>query len=167
MAQAIEANGGNRFGKLPWKAVINDKEQGTELIETFYVYGPILNEAGTESSGFAVLSFSSTKIKPYRDWITAMYSIKGKPPIFANRAVLKSVKQKNDHGTFYNFRIDPLGDTWVKSLINPAELGILLEEAKGFRDMVLSGAARADFNNERSAGDEVAGGGADGEEAPF
>lgn len=154
---AIAAAGGKKNSKLVL-------ENGNELIETYYMYGLVLNEEGNESTGFAVLSFTSTKIKPYRDWTTSMYTLKGKPPLFANRAVIKTTKQKNDHGTFYNFRVEPLKSTWVESLINPVEENALLQEAKGFREMVTSGLAKADFNSEKAAsgGDDAATVGADG-----
>lgn len=156
---AIEANDGKTFGKL--------KIGDNDLVETHYVYGLFLNKEGSETEGFAVISFTSTKITPYKDWITAMFTIKGKPPMFANRAILRTVKQKNDYGTFFNFRIDPFGETWIKGLINPKTETALLVEAKEFREMVVSGMARADFDSQRSA--EGAGGSADGggEKAPF
>lgn len=157
---AIEANDGNRIGKL----AVGDNE----LAETHYVYGLILDDDGTEVMGFAVMSFTSTKIKPHRDWITAMYTLKGKPPIYANRARIRTIKQKNDHGTFYNFVIDPLRETWLSSLINPKTEADLLVEAKAFCEMVKSGMARAAFETERSTGDTGnPGGAADAEEPPF
>lgn len=155
--QAIADNDGKAYGKL--------KVGDNDLVETYYVYGLIMDDAGKESASFAVLSFSSTKIKPYRDWLTAMFTIKGKPPIFANRARLKTVKQKNDKGTFFNFQIDPLNQTWVKSLIDPKTEAGLLAEAKEFRTMVTSGMARAAFETERSTGDDPAA--PAGDAAPF
>lgn len=164
----IKANGGSR---IPPKGSdgkrISFKHGENEVIETYYVYGLILNEEGTEVESFAVISFSSTKIKPYRDWLTSMYLIKGKPPMFANRAKLRTVKQKNEAGTFFNFSINPLKETWAKSLIDPSSESALLQEAVSFRDMVLSGVARADFSQQQSAAAGADGGGADGEKAPF
>ena len=156
---AIADNNGVRMGKL--------SIGGNELIETHYVYGLVLNLEGNEVQGFAVLSFTSTKIKPFRDWTTAMYTLRGKPPLFANRALIKTIKQKNEHGTFYNFRIDPLKETWAKSLIDPSQEVHLLEEAKSFMDMVMDGMAKADFNSERSTGDGGSSGEEDTGEAPF
>ena len=141
---AIERNDGSRMGKLKM-------EGGNDLVDTHYVYGLILDETGTEVQGFAVASFNSTKIKPCRDWFTAMYTIKGKPPMFANRAVLRTVKQKNKHGSFFNFRVDPLKATWKESLIDPVQEKELIEEARKFREMVKSGMAKAAFDTERSA----------------
>lgn len=165
--ELIRNNGGTR---IPPKGSdgkrIAFKNGDNEIIETYYVYGLILNQEGTEVESFAVISFSSTKIKPYRDWLTSMYLIKGKPPMFANRARVKSVKQKNESGTYANFSISPLRETWAKSLIHPQEESALLQEAMDFREMVLSGVARADFTQQQNAatgGD----GGADGEKAPF
>ncbi len=159
--EAIANNDGKRFGKL----AVGDNE----LAETHYMYGLLLEEDGLSSNGFAVISFTSTKIKPYRDWVTAMYTLKGKPPLFANRARIRTVKQTNDHGTFHNFRIDPFGKTWRESLINPKVQGDLLTEAREFRKMVISGMAKAAFETERVAGDPTsgAGGAGSGEDPPF
>lgn len=156
--KAISANDGKRIGKL----AIGDNE----LVETYYVYGLVLNHDGSESLGFAVISFTSTKIKPFRDWVTAMYTLKHRPPMFANRARIRTVKQRNELGTFCNFRIDPLRATWSESLIDPVKESNLLEEAVGFRDMVVNGIARAAFETQDATGDgsPAATG---GEEAPF
>lgn len=164
----IKANGGSR---IPPKGTdgkrISFKHGDNEVIETYYVYGLLLNQEGTEVESFAVISFSSTKIKPYRDWLTSMYLIKGKPPMFANRARFKSVKQKNESGTYANFAIGPLKETWAKSLIDPAGEKALLDEAISFREMVLNGVARADFNHQQNAATGGDGGGGEGEKAPF
>jgi hypothetical protein len=124
-------------------------------VETHYVYGLVLDDEGKATVGFAVVSFSSTKIKPFRDWFTAMYMLKGKPPMFANRAKIKSVKQTNKKGqNFFNFQIDPLGVDWTSALINPTDEKALLEAGKNFRDMVVSGAAKAAFETQEAAGNQ-------------
>jgi hypothetical protein len=157
---AIIENGGSKFGGLTLGE--------NDLIETHYVYGLVLDAKGVDVQGFAVISFTSTKIKPFKDWLTAMFTLRGKPPIYANRSVIKSVRVKNEKGTFHNFRIDPLKATWRESLIDPTVNPDLLEEAKAFREMVLSGMARASFETERSTGDSSAGSsGGDAEDAPF
>lgn len=155
--KTIEDNGGVRTGKL-------ELENGNELVETHYVYGLMLDEEGADTTGFGVISCTSTKIKPCRDWNTAMFTLKGRPPMFANRARVRTVKQKNEKGTFYNFRFEPLKDTWLGSLINPKTEGHLLEAARDFREMVTSGEARAAHETERAASGT---GGGDDEEAPF
>lgn len=151
--EAIEANDGKTFGKLHCPDSRSDAKDGAmnDLVETFYVYGLFLDVDGVSTVGFGVLSFTSTKIKPYRDWITAMYTLKGRPPIFSNRAIIRTVKQKNDSGTFFNYRIDPFGKTWTESLINPVQNADLLNEARDFSVMVMSGMAKADFASQHAA----------------
>lgn len=136
-----------------------------ELVETFYMYGLILSPDGTEASGFAVISFTSTKIKPYRDWVTSMYTLKGRPPIFANRGRIKTVRQKNDEGMYFTFRIEPLRETWASSLIDPKKEAHLLVKAREFREMVGSGLASAAFETEDSEGS--ADGAMDDSDLPF
>ncbi len=169
--KAIEDNDGNAYGKLHCPASQDDAKPGAmnDLVQTFYVYGLFLDQDGVSTTGFGVVSFTSTKIKPYRDWITAMYTLKGKPPMFANRAVLRTVKQRNDSGTFFNFRIDPYATTWTKSLISPVDNAALLDEARDFREMVVSGMAKADFASQHAASGagDSGGDGGDSEEAPF
>lgn len=173
--QAVAKNGGSRIppkdaeGKrLPFKS-----RAGNDLVETYYVYCLILDETGTQTEGYCVLSFSSTKIKVHKDWMTAMYTQKGRPPIFANRCKVSTTKQKNESGSFFNYKISPMADTWRDSLINPStdEGRALLQEAKEFGEMIQNGLARADFSGE-AAGEGASGGGGskpevDGEEMPF
>lgn len=143
------------------RAVKLTAESGNDLIETHYVYALVLDEEGAASTGFCVISFTSTKIKPYRDWLTSMFTIKGKPPLFANRARIKTVKQKNEKGAYFNFQIEPLRSTWAASLVNPKDEAALLKEAQDFRTMVTSGVAKAAFETQ----DDNATVGADG--VPF
>jgi len=159
---AIKANGGSRIppkdadGKrIPFKSAA-----GNDLVETYYVYCLIMNAEGTETEGYCVLSFSSTKIKVHKDWMTAMYTQKGRPPIFANRCKVSTTKQKKESGTFYNYNIGPFADSWRESLINPGtEEGMaLLKEAKEFGDMIDQGLAHADFDSiAKTGGDDEAG----------
>lgn len=126
---------------------------GNDLIETYYVYGNILSTDLTEVESFAVLPVKSTNIKPFRSWLTALRMIKGKPPLFAFTTVLKCTKEKNDSGTWYQLSPKPTGQDWKSSMINPAEpVGQrLLEAASSLIEMVRSGAARADHDNESRA----------------
>lgn len=159
---AIAKNGGSRIppkdgdGKrIPFKT-----PAGNDLIETFYVYCLIANEDGTEIEGYCVLSFSSTKIKVHKDWMTSILTLKGRPPIFANRAVVSTQKQQANNKTFFNYCIRPLKSTWRDSLIPPNEEGMaLLNEAKEFRSMIMDGLARADVESisGQGADDDVGG----------
>lgn len=152
--------------RVPFKNGSND------VIETHYMYVLILDDEGTSPMGFGVIPFSSTKIKPFRDWITAMYMLRGKPPIFANRALIKTEKQTANNQTFYNIKIAPFKENWSSSLINPNEERELLLEAKNFKDMVVGGIAKADLNSQRNTDDsssQTAGRAVneDSDEAPF
>lgn len=148
---ALKENPGG-FGKM--------KVDGHDLVQTYYFYGLLLDEKGEKPDGFAVISFTSTKIKPQRDWWTAMQMVGKNIPLWAFRSRVTSVKQKNTKGTFFNFRISPFGDTWRDDLVKPDSE--LFTAAVNFRDMVESGAAKADFSNQNAAGDE-----ADDEKPPF
>ena len=157
--EAIRANDGKRFGKL--------KIGDNDLIETKYIYALVLDPETMTANGFAVVSFTSTKMKPFNDYITGTSQLRGKPPMFAQPITIKTVKQKNEHGTFFNFKVGPLGDTWRSNVLNPAEYGELMNEAVEFRKMVLNGVARADYDSERATGSEPSTDGGDGEDAPF
>ena len=156
--KALADNG----GRIPKKGAdgkkIPIKIGENELVETYYVYGLLLDETGEQVNGFAVIPFTSTKIKPYRDWITAMYMIRGRPPMFAIRARISAEVQTNEAGTFANYKISPFKDgNWVSSLIDPASN--LFAEGKSFREMVINGMARADFNSQRNEESDHGGGG--------
>jgi hypothetical protein len=155
---AIAKNGGSRIPPrgddkkiIPFKG-----PDGGELIETYYIYGLILDETGENVEGYGVLAFSSTKIKPQKDWMSAMYTVKGRPPLYAHRAKISTVREKRESGASYNFSIAPFAPTWKDSLINPAtEAGIaLITQAKSMRDMVINGLARADQSGMGSTHDE-------------
>jgi hypothetical protein len=138
---------------------------GNELIETEYCYCLTLDTDFVSPTGFAVLSLTSTKLTPFRKFKTSLFMLKGKPPLFVNRAILKTDKQKNDKGTFYNAKFVPVAADWKTSLIpNTAEFKDLIEEAKSFRAMVLSGMAKAAFETQNVAGDTGSG---NTEDAPF
>lgn len=140
-------------------------ENGNELIETEYCYVLTLDVDMVTPTGFAVLSLTSTKLTPFRKFKTSLFMLKGKPPLFVNRAILKTDKQKNEKGTFYNAKFVPAKVDWKSSLIpNNAEHKELIEEAKSFRSMVLSGMAKAAFETQNAAGDTGSG---NSEEAPF
>ena len=173
MVQKIIAdNGGNRIppedadGKRnPFKT-----PEGMDLIETFYYYVMIMDADGKEHEGFAVLPFSSTKIKVQKDWTSSMYMIKGRPPMVAHRAVISTVKENAKGEDYFNLLIRPFGDTWKEGLIQPDEAGnVLMQEGRDFRAMIRSGSARAATETEDGgAGDAPrTKKNADGDDIPF
>lgn len=138
---------------------------GNELIETEYCYVLTLDADFVTPTGFAVLSLTSTKLTPFRKFKTSLFMLKGKPPLFVNRAILKTEKQKNEKGTFYNAKFVPVAADWKSSLIpNNAAHKELIDEARSFRQMVLSGMAKAAFETQNAAGDTGSG---NSEDAPF
>lgn len=151
----IKKNGGSRIPpkgddnkRIPFKA-----PDGSDLIETYYVYCLVLNEDGTSVENYCVLAFSSTKIKVYKDWMTTLYTQKGRPPIFANRCSISTVKQKNNDGSYFNFSVSPLRETWKGSLIDPSEERSLITEANDFREMILNGLASPEYSSESNSDD--------------
>lgn len=141
--EAIAANGGSKYGGLS----IGENS----LIETHYVYGFVLDEKGKEIKDFVVLSFSSTKIGPKNKWIQALRTVGKGIPLCANRTIIKSIKQKNEKGSFYNVTFTPLTNTWRESLINPASEGYLLEEARKSIELLTAGKAKADYANQNAS----------------
>lgn len=133
---AIADNDGNRFGRL--------KVGENDLIETTYCYGNILEDDGDEVLGFACLTFTSTKLKVWKNFHTAMFTLKGRPPIFANRVRVSSKKEKNDHGTFFNFKVEPFNTTFRDSLIPPSSP--MLAEGAELHRMVKEGLAVVNYD---------------------
>jgi hypothetical protein len=84
---------------------------GNELIETYYVYGVMLDEDDNPSP--AVISFTSTKIGPYRAQMTRADALmrklpdgrKMKYPLFAHVWRLRTEKKKKDNYTWHNWSI--------------------------------------------------------------
>ena len=147
----VAANGGSRIPPkgADGKRISFKSPAGNDLVETYYVYCLLMDPTCTEPEGYVVLSFSSTKIKIHKDWMTSMYTQKGRPPIFANRCHLSTQRQKNEAGTFYNYKIAPMEDTWRASLIDPStdEGQALLKEAQEFAKMIDDGLARPDLDS--------------------
>lgn len=83
-----------KFGK-------NKTPDGHDLVETFYLYGVIVDEDLLPES-YAAIAFSSTKIRPYKRWITkvSMFT-KGKIPLYANLVRITSKQEENEKGKFY------------------------------------------------------------------
>jgi hypothetical protein len=134
----------------PKKPGLFDGPDGNDLVETFTVYGLLVDEDG----GFerVAMSFSSTNVKSYRQFITMATSLlveaedgskkKGQPPLFSHRYLFKSKFNENESGTWY---------TWVPTYYGGkakdarmAKDDDLYVAARSFRQMVVEGAASAD-----------------------
>lgn len=140
VAEAVAS--AKQFGK-------NLTKSGTELVETFYVYGICCDDDGAGGS-FAAIAFSSTKIKAYKSWMTRLRQVtvdvagaKVHPPMFAHLCKLTSVAQKNDKGTFFVPVVSAANPSGLRdSLLTPSD--VRYQMAKACRDLVDSGDAKVD-----------------------
>lgn len=142
----IADNGGSRVPPKDSEGKRKPFKLGqNEVVETHYVYCVMMDETGMEQVGYCVLSFTSTKVKVHKDWVSSMMMQRGRPPMIAFRAQLSTSKQQSDGGTYFNFDIKPFGGSWTASLLNPNDPAqrALMDSAKDFRDLVVKGIARA------------------------
>jgi hypothetical protein len=128
-------------------------EEGNELQETFYVYGVLLDDEGN-SSQMITIAFTSSKIRVYKKWNTklTMFTIKGtkqRPPLFAHKVRIKTVREENPKGAYYNFVLQPANDEVRDSLLAPGSEAFLA--GKKCKEMVTSGAARASYETQQGA----------------
>lgn len=117
VAKAKEAS--TQFGKY--------KHNGNDLVETIYMVGLLHRDLDLAKQTLngpgepVMLSFQSTKIKPYKNLTYRIYTFAGKPPMFAHRIRIQSVQEKNNSGTFYNFKLTmAVNDDIASSLIPPS-----------------------------------------------
>ena len=135
-------------------SVIGLKEGENDLVETVYVYCNLLDPTGTEVLGFGVLPVTKTSLQPIKGFRTALQMIKGKPPLFAFRALLSTERKTNESGTWWRLKVSPFGgDNWSDCQLAPSEDNIpLLDAGAGLARMVQSGEAKADLDNEAKTG---------------
>lgn len=128
---------------------------GNDLVETQYVYGVLPLVDGPT---MAVVAFTSTKIKKYRAMMTKARSVQitlpdGRrinPPLYAHRFLMRTVLEANVHGQFYNWDIRWDGENAAACRLSPDDE--VYQLAKACRDMVISGAAGADYQRQNVAG---------------
>lgn len=104
-----KAKAEQEFGKYK---MVKGQPASNDLIETFSVYGIYVGEGGAPEQ--MIISFSSTKIKTYKRWMTKARTIQVKlpnghrqtPPLFAHKYRITSLAEKNAKGSFFNFHID-------------------------------------------------------------
>ncbi|AAT69487.1 gp11 [Alphaproteobacteria phage PhiJL001] len=139
-----------------------------ELIETIYLFVLVLDEDGNAER--AVISFSSSKLKKYRQFFTkatsqtvAVNGRKIKLPLWAHRwtVVSEDDVSKTNGRKFKNISLQWDGDTAKECRLTPRDE--LFAMGQGFHDMVAGGEAKADL----STVDKAEGSSEDGEEIPF
>ncbi len=139
---------------------------GNELVQTAYMYGMLLTDEGPRP---AIIAFTSTKLKVYRNLMTQLNSFqintasgRRSPPLFAHQLLLRSAHQSNKHGDFFNFKISPAEGDLASSLIDPSSE--LYAAVKEMAARIGSGEVQVNFDNQDGS---TTGGGGDDEEAPF
>jgi hypothetical protein len=125
-------------------------ENGNHLVETYYVYGLVCNEDGSIDTPIGI-AFSSTKIKPYRGWLSKLHMFgKNKIPLYANLVRITAKLEKNDKGTFYVPVLSPAVDgNLAKSLLPQSDERY--QQAKAFAAQIESGDAKIDPNQQNAA----------------
>lgn len=126
---------------------------GNDLIETFYVYGIFVPPDGSAPHP-AVIAFSSTRIKPYKDWMFRARSIVinlpngrklTKLPLFSHRYRLTTVAAENNKGKWQTLVVRFDGDNAEAARIAPND--DLYMFAKQLCEDVNSGKRVADTSN--------------------
>ena len=139
---------------------------GNRLVETFYVIGMILKDpADVMPEGMAIISFTSTKIKSYKESIGVLRTLPGDAPLYAFKLRMTTKAETRPKGTSFNFVVMPDGyegnvfkDGIMSGFIDPAsEQGKnLFEAGKMLADDFDSGAANVAYDTEGSHGGDGA-----------
>lgn len=155
------------FGK--WKS-----PDGNDLIDTRYMYGLVLLEPDNPNTEVepVVIAFTSTKIKHYKKIMSSMNKLmvqtpngKQRVPLFANRLVIKTQPDKNQHGSFFNFDVGFFNGSGVKGVLPPevdGKMNPVLKQSVEFHKIASGGMARVSHESqnktqgERPDGDEGA-----------
>jgi hypothetical protein len=158
VADAVARNDGRAIGKLkvPQPADKNGKPQPDhELVESFEIYAILYGAKDGEVLGFAMIPFTSTKIKIYRAWNSAIGNfaptINGKKlrpgavPIFAHRVKMTSESETKGTNTYMIPVLSPAegGDDLKNSILPKNDPRYI--EAKKLHDDVLAGLAKAAY----------------------
>jgi hypothetical protein len=172
VTDAIARNDGRAIGKLPVPQAPDpktNKPQPThELVETFEIYAIVYNKEG-EVLGFAMIPFTSTKIRVYRAWNSAIGNFAptlngkklppGAVPIFAHRVKMTSESDTKNGNTFMIPVLSPAqgGDDLKMSLLPKNDPRYVA--AKKLHDDVLAGLAKAAYETtKQEAGADPEGG---------
>jgi hypothetical protein len=151
------------YGKGKFGKVFHPEDPTHELVETVYLYSLLERE----NPEMVVLSFSSTKLSPFKKWntTTSMLQVKTKdgrrqnPPIYAHRVRLRTQSQTNARKeTFFNVVLEPAEVDLRCSLLLPSDPRF--KAALDLREMVMSGAAKVVEETDNPTPAEHDGGGA-------
>lgn len=137
-----------------WRPGLDEKELAkiNDIVETFYVYGVFVHPETGDATP-ATISFSSTHIKSYRDWMYKVRSVviplpNGKKltsrdlPLWALGWQLRSDKREKNGNTWYVPTSGFAAVTAAEALVAPGTN--LYDAAKSVYEGVKSGARKAD-----------------------
>lgn len=129
--------------------------EGNDLVETFLIYGLLLDSADAETSAMPiVISFTASKIKKYRQLMLKLRTVKGRPPLFAFRVVFTSKGEVAGNEHYKNFDINLVGGSAQTAMIDPKgpQRG-LLDEGIALLEAVNSGAKFAAHDSNVTTGE--------------
>lgn len=150
-ARAIEAGENSR--KKPGKMKFGEffTPEGNDLVETFYVFGAVLENGSP--AGVVVIPFSSSAITVYKKqfirrtrWLMIDDGTghKGNPPIFAHRIIIRTAQTSNDLGSWFNPVITfAVANNATQSLMAPDHAGYIA--GKELKAMIEGGEIKADL----------------------
>jgi hypothetical protein len=157
--EAIARNDGRAIGKLPVPQQPDPKtgkpQPTHELVEGFEIYGIVYDAKTGEIAGFAMIPFTSTKIKVYRAWNSAIGNFAptlggkklapGQVPIFAHRVKMTSESETKATNTYMIPVLSPAegGDDLKNSILPKTDSRYIA--AKKLHDDVLAGLAKAAY----------------------
>ncbi len=150
----IAKKASEKFGKYA-------TEDGNDLTEGFNIFWTLYDPSTDEVIGQVVLACTSTKITPYKAWVSKLrrfqlLDAKGNkltpPPLFAHRVKLTTEKEKRPQGVSYNIVFRPAIDNNIKASLVPTS-SPLFQVAEAFKELILSGDAKIDYNKSQSGGE--------------
>lgn len=146
------------------------KKEGEELIETQYMFLiPVARDETRETLGsFAVLDFTKSKLKSWRDFngsiqlftVPQPNNRKRRPPLHAHVVRLSTQFTKNDQGTFYLPKLSPaiIGEDRREDGTKKGKLDCLIgpkhpsfAAAEELAGMIVSGTAKAEVGQDDTA----------------
>lgn len=116
----------SKVGALPVKDAKGVVDPKLEYVETFSIHGVQLDANTYEIIGVISVPNTSTKIKNYKNWNTAlgMFQVpqgtrKVTPPMFANLTEITTWDDRNDKGQYKNVKYAPANGDFLSSLVPP------------------------------------------------
>ena len=124
---------------------------GNQIVDTRNHYVLVKTPNGWQP---VILSLTSTQLKKSRKWMTSMNQIQVtradgstyNPPMFAHRYKMSTVKEKNDQGSWFGYKLERLGFV---------EEEAVYKAAKEFREIIKSGEAKAAHDSVEKTGEKT------------